>query len=79
MIRHLLILIWNRKRSTMLLAVEILLCFFVLFAVSSLFLYNVYHYRQPLGFDYQNVWEINIDPKRIRLTSINSFSLPCSA
>ncbi|OON65270.1 FtsX-like permease family protein [Hymenobacter sp. CRA2] len=62
MIRHLLILIWNRKRSNMLLAVEILLCFFVLFAVSSLFLFNVYHYRQPLGFDYQNVWEINVDP-----------------
>ncbi|QIL77043.1 ABC transporter permease [Hymenobacter sp. HDW8] len=62
MIRHLFTLIWNRKRSNMLLIVEIVLSFFVLFVVSSLLVYNVYYYRQPMGFDYQNVWEINLNP-----------------
>lgn len=62
MIRHLFTLIWNRKRSNLLLIVEIVLSFFVLFVVSSLLVYNVYNYRQPMGFDYQNVWEINLNP-----------------
>jgi putative ABC transport system permease protein len=62
MIRHLFTLIWNRKRSNFLLIAEIVLSFFVLFTVSSMLVYNYYNYRQPLGFDYQNVWEINLDP-----------------
>lgn len=62
MIHHLFTLIWNRRRTNMLLMVEILLSFFVLFGVSSLLVFNVYHYRQPLGFNYHNVWEINLNP-----------------
>jgi putative ABC transport system permease protein len=62
MIRHLFTLIWNRKRSNMLLIVEIVLSFFVLFVVSSLLVYNVNNYRKPMGFDYQNVWEMNLNP-----------------
>ncbi|UOQ68024.1 FtsX-like permease family protein [Hymenobacter volaticus] len=62
MIRHLFTLIWNRKRSNFLLVTEIVLSFFVLFVVSSMLVYNYYNYRQPLGYDYQNVWEINLNP-----------------
>lgn len=62
MLHHLFTLIWNRRRSNMLLMVEILLSFFVLFGVSSLLAFNVYHYRQPLGFNYHNVWELNLHP-----------------
>ncbi|MDF7815898.1 FtsX-like permease family protein [Hymenobacter sp. YC55] len=62
MLHHLFTLIWNRKRSNLLLIVEIMLSFFVLFAVNSLLLYNLYYYRQPLGFNYQNVWKIHLSP-----------------
>ncbi|KAA9333319.1 FtsX-like permease family protein [Hymenobacter busanensis] len=62
MIRHLFTLIWNRKRSNALLIAEILLSFFVLFAVSVLLVTSYYNYRQPAGFEYQNVWELNVNP-----------------
>ncbi|KUG08104.1 ABC transporter permease [Solirubrum puertoriconensis] len=62
MIRHLFTLIWNRKRSNFLLISEILLSFFVLFVVSSLLVSSYYNYRQPTGFAYDNVWEINVSP-----------------
>ncbi|GGF12250.1 ABC transporter permease [Hymenobacter cavernae] len=41
---------------------EILLSFFVLFAVSVLLVSNYYNYRQPLGFQYENVWELDVNP-----------------
>lgn len=62
MIRHLFTLIWNRKRSNFLLMAEILLSFFVLFVVSVLLVNNYYNYRQPMGFQPDNVWEFNINP-----------------
>ncbi|RAK68245.1 ABC transporter permease [Hymenobacter edaphi] len=62
MIRHLFTLIWNRKRSNFLLISEILLSFFVLFVVSSLLVSSYYNYRQPAGFAYDNVWEVNVAP-----------------
>ncbi|OUJ72196.1 ABC transporter permease [Hymenobacter crusticola] len=62
MIRHLFTLIWNRKRSNFLLMSEILLSFFVLFAVSVLLVSNYYNYQQPLGFEYENVWELSVNP-----------------
>jgi putative ABC transport system permease protein len=61
MIRHLFTLIWNRKRSNFLLISEILLSFFVLFAVSVLLVNSYYNYRQPMGFQYENVWEVSIN------------------
>ncbi|GAB3830235.1 ABC transporter permease [Hymenobacter jeollabukensis] len=64
MIRHLFTLIWNRKRSNFLLISEILLSFFVLFAVSSLLVSSYYNYRQPAGFAYDNVWEVNVSPSQ---------------
>lgn len=62
MLRHLFTLIWNRKRSNFLLITEILLSFFVLFAVCSLLVTSYYNYRQPPGFAYDNVWEISVNP-----------------
>lgn len=62
MLRHLFILIWNRKRSNFLLITEILLSFFVLFVVSSLLVNSYYNYRQPTGFAYDNVWEVSLNP-----------------
>ena len=62
MIRHLFTLMWNRRRANGLLVLEIFLAFVVLFAVGSLSVYLQRNYRAPLGFDYQNVWQIDMNP-----------------
>ena len=60
MIRHLIKLIWNKKRAHSLLIVEIWASFMVLFGLSTLIIYNVRNYREPLGFTYDRVWAINL-------------------
>jgi len=62
MIRHLFTLMWNRKRATSLLILEIFLAFVVLFAVGSVGVYNWLNYRTPLGFEYEHVWEVDLNP-----------------
>ena len=60
MIRHLMTLVWNRKRQHMLLAVEVFLAFLVLFAVATTAVTNFYNWRQPLGFTIDRVWVIRV-------------------
>ena len=62
MIRHLFTLMWNRKRANGLLLLEIVLAFVVLFAVGSVGVYNWRNYRTPLGFAYEHVWEVDMNP-----------------
>jgi len=62
MLRHLITLMWNRKRANGLLILEILLAFVVLFAVSSVGVYSWRNYHAPLGFAYQNVWKMQLNP-----------------
>lgn len=64
MIKHLLKLVWNRKRFNFLITVEIFVSFLVLFIVMMFIVYYVNNYRQPLGFTYENVWSVNIDVKQ---------------
>ncbi|SEU07758.1 FtsX-like permease family protein [Hymenobacter actinosclerus] len=59
MIRHLFTLMWNRRRANALLVVEIFLAFVVLFAVGTIGTNLWANYRQPLGFDYAQVWQLN--------------------
>jgi len=61
MTRHVFKLVWNRKRSTGLILVEILVCFLVLCGVFSAIASTVTRLRQPLGFNYENVWAVDID------------------
>jgi putative ABC transport system permease protein len=61
MIKHLFKLVWNRKRSNLLIMLEIFFSFIVMFAVITLSAYYADNYRQPLGFSYENVWNISID------------------
>jgi putative ABC transport system permease protein len=61
MIRHLFTLIWNRKQANLLLITEIFFAFVVLFVVGSTLVYNRQNYQAPLGFDYEQVWEIDLD------------------
>jgi putative ABC transport system permease protein len=61
MIRHLLRLVWNRRRANVLIAVEIFLSFLVLCAVVTMGLYYLDNYRRPLGFAWQDTWAITMD------------------
>lgn len=63
MIRHLLKLAWNRKRSNALIMIEITISFIVLFAVAAIASYYGHNYGKPLGFDYRDVWTVTIDTK----------------
>ena len=61
MIKHLLKLIWNRKRINFLITVEIFISFIVLFVVILFAVYYGDNYRRPLGFDYEHVWNVTIE------------------
>jgi putative ABC transport system permease protein len=59
--RHLLKLVWNRKRASALIVAEIFFSFLVVLAVltgASTFLSN---WREPLGFDWKNVLVVSFD------------------
>ena len=64
MIRHLLRLVWNRKRSTALIILEIFVSFLVLFAVATMGFYFHENWRRPLGYSYENVWNVGLDVKQ---------------
>jgi len=64
MTRHLMKLVWNRKRTNALLIVEIFFSFLVVFAVATLAMYFLDNYRRPLGYDWQNVLMVDIDMKQ---------------
>jgi len=58
MVRHLFKLIWNKKKQNFLLITEMLVSFIVIFAVFTLLVYFYRNYKQPMGFDYENVWAV---------------------
>jgi putative ABC transport system permease protein len=64
MTRHLIRLIWNRKRQNLLLAIEILCSFLVLFFVVFLALHFAVNARQPLGFSIDRVWNVDVGRPR---------------
>jgi putative ABC transport system permease protein len=61
MMRHLLKLVWNRKRANALIMLEIFFTFLVVFGVGTLGLYLWDNWRRPLGFDWRNVWAVQVD------------------
>jgi putative ABC transport system permease protein len=60
-IRHLFKLVWNRKRSNLLVMTEIFFSFLVIMAVTTAAIVFIGNARQPLGFDYRDVWVINMN------------------
>jgi putative ABC transport system permease protein len=60
MLRHLMRLVWNRRRAGMLLVLEIFFSFLATCAVATLGLYCWDNYRRPLGFDHHDVWSVAI-------------------
>jgi putative ABC transport system permease protein len=64
MIRHVLRLVWNRKRSNLLLTAEIAISFLVLFGVVLAATFYADNYRTPNGFDTGDVWLVSVDVKQ---------------
>jgi len=60
MIAHLFTVIWNRKRANALVLGEIAASFLVLCVVCTTVAYFVHNRRQPLGFDWHDVWRVRI-------------------
>jgi putative ABC transport system permease protein len=60
-IKHLLKLVWNRKRANALIVGEIFVSFLVIFAVLTAAITLIGGWRKPIGFDYRNVWDVRMD------------------
>jgi putative ABC transport system permease protein len=63
MTRHLIRLIWNRKRQNFLLTAEIFFSFLTLFGVVLFAAVYANNARQPLGFTIDRVWNLSVDRK----------------
>ncbi len=61
MIRHILKLIWNKKRSNTLLFLEIFFAFAILFAVFTIVTRYMRQYNSPLGFDTEHIWVVHMN------------------
>lgn len=64
MTRHLVRLIWNRKRQNLLLTIEILCSFVVVFVVALFALTFAVNARAPLGFETDRVWAVDVGRPR---------------
>lgn len=61
MIKHLLKLVWNRKRANALIVTEIFISFLVLFAVLSAAITFGTRWSKPLGFQWRDVWDVRME------------------
>lgn len=61
MIIHLLKLVWHRKRANALVMAEIFVSFLIVFAVVTLAVSLASRWGSPLGYDWRNVWMVEID------------------
>jgi putative ABC transport system permease protein len=66
MTRHLIRLMWNRKRQNLLLMIEIFVAFLVVVAVGVIAMHFGNNARQPLGFSIDRVWSIDVNRGRDR-------------
>jgi len=60
MLHHLLKLIWRRKSRNMMLSLEILLAFMIVFAIAAFAVRNYQLYQMPTGFAWRDQWSVNI-------------------
>jgi putative ABC transport system permease protein len=70
MFRHLLKLTWKRKTRNLMLSLEILLAFAIVFAIAAFAARNWQLYRMPLGFDANDVWSVSLqtgDDRKARI------------
>lgn len=60
MIRHVFMLIWNRKRANALIMLELVVTFLILFALVGFTLNLSRLYNKPLGFNVANTWAVTM-------------------
>jgi putative ABC transport system permease protein len=60
MLRHLLKLIWKRKSRNMMLSLEILLAFLIVFGIAAFATRNYQLYQMPTGFAWRDQWSVSI-------------------
>ena len=61
MTRHLLKLLWRRRGSHLLVTLEILVSFLVVFAVAVFAIEAWTNLARPLGFEWERVWDVQIE------------------
>jgi hypothetical protein len=71
MMWHVCKLIWHRKRTNLLLMIEIFFSVLVLFGVAALGVYMAENWRRPIGFTPDNLWVVNVD---MRVTTNDTFT-----
>lgn len=60
MVRHLMIMIWNQRKSNVWLFLELVLVVCLLWGLLDSFLVDEYTYHRPLGMDIERVYRINL-------------------
>ncbi len=60
MLLHIIKMIWNRKRSNSLIIAEVAIAFMVVFFLAVIAIRNYTLYQIPLGYDYQNMWQVRL-------------------
>jgi putative ABC transport system permease protein len=61
MIRHLLKLLWHRKRANALIMVEIFFSFLIVFAVVTIAVSLGSRWQLPLGYQWKDVWTMSVE------------------
>ena len=74
MFTHLFKLIWNKKKQNALLITEMFISFIVMFAIFTVVVFCYKNYRQPMGFDYEDVWAVNYTPPE-NITNTDSVAI----
>ena len=74
MFKHLLKLIWNKKKQNFLMISEILFSFMVIFAVFTFAFYAWDNYKQPMGMDYEQVLAVNFSSP-VKTSNVDSLGL----
>jgi putative ABC transport system permease protein len=60
MLRHMMKLIWKRKSRNLMLSLEILVAFVIVFGIAAAGARLVQLYHLPVGFDYQDRWAVRM-------------------
>ncbi len=63
MTKHLLKLLWKRRKFNILLVLEIFISFIVVFVVTTMGMTNWRRYNAPIGFEYENVYSLGVDER----------------
>jgi putative ABC transport system permease protein len=70
MLRHLLKLTWKRKSRNLMLSLEILIAFAIVFGIAAFGLRYWQLYRDPIGFDGRDTWSVQMRMGEIADTAI---------